>query len=231
MKTTGHCGSVRQAARWAALAAALAWAAAAHAATYKWVDERGVVHYTDHLPPEQVDKARIELGKDGLPIRKVDPAPTPEQRKAKEAEEAKAREAARVQDEMARRNRALLQSYTSEGEIELARRRALSTLEGVIQSAQAYSEQLGHRKTEAERRMAQYAGKTVPGALEREWVAVNAELGQQAELIAQKQREMLDVAARYDAILARWRGLTGDRSALEAAMAPTAASRTGTSKQ
>jgi hypothetical protein len=222
--------AVRQGAT--ALAAALFFAAASHAATYKWVDERGVVHYTDHLPPEQVDKARVELGKDGLPVRKVDPAPTPEQRRAKDADEAKAREAARTKEELARRNRALLQSYTSEAEIVLARQRALSTLEGVIQSAQAYSEQLANRKTEAERRKAGYAGRTVPAALERELVAVNAELGQQADLVTQKKREIAEVTAKYDGILARWRELAGDRDALDAAIAtPTAASQASRAKQ
>ena len=38
--------------------AATLWAAGhALAATYKWVDEKGVVHYTDKLPPDAVDKA------------------------------------------------------------------------------------------------------------------------------------------------------------------------------
>jgi len=41
-----------------ALAAAIAVGVpVAFAATYKWVDEKGVVHYTDKLPPDQVDKA------------------------------------------------------------------------------------------------------------------------------------------------------------------------------
>ena len=31
---------------------------AARAATYKWVDEKGVVHYTDKIPPEAVNKAQ-----------------------------------------------------------------------------------------------------------------------------------------------------------------------------
>ncbi|HET7374916.1 MAG TPA: DUF4124 domain-containing protein [Gemmatimonadaceae bacterium] len=210
----------------AALGAAMvafAFAAPVAAATYKWVDERGVVHYTDHLPPEQVDKARIELNKDGVPVKKVDPAPTPEQRKAKEAEEAKAREAVRAKEEGARRNRALLQSYTSEAEIELARRRALSTLEGVIQSAQMYSEQLVSRKAEAERKKAEYGNKPIPPALERESTTVDAELAQQADLLALKKREVAEVQSRYDAILARWRELTSDRNALEAAMAPAPA--------
>ncbi len=189
------------------------------AETYKWTDEHGVVHYTDKLPPEQVDKARIELNKQGVPVKKVDPALTPEQRKAKEAEEARLRDLARQQEDVARKNRALLQSYTSEAEIELAKKRALTTLDDVIRSAQAYSEQLVKRKAEVQKKKASYGDKSIPAALEREATTVEIELVQQGELIAQKKREAEQVQVKYDAVLARWRELTGNREAAEAAMA------------
>lgn len=199
-------------------AAVFAMPCAAFAATYKWTDENGVVHYTDKLPPEQIDKARVELNTQGVPVRKIDPALTPQQRKAKEAEEARAREIARAQEEVARKNRALLQSYTSEAEIELARKRALSTLDDIIQSAQAYSEQLVKRKNEVERKKATYGDKGVPVALDREAATVEVELVRQSELIAQKKREAAQVNAKYAAELARWRELTSSREATEAAM-------------
>jgi len=30
-----------------------------HAATYKWVDDQGVVHYTDKMPPEAINKGSV----------------------------------------------------------------------------------------------------------------------------------------------------------------------------
>ncbi len=199
-------------------AALVAIAPVVAAATYKWVDENGIVHYTDHVPPEQVDKGRVELNKQGLQIRKIDPAPTPEQRKAKEAEEARAREVAREREDVARRNRALLQSYTSEAEIDLARKRAISTIDAVVASAQAYSEQLRKRKAEVAHKKAEFGDKPVPAAVEREAATVDAELVQQDELIAQKKKEAVEVQAKYDAILARWRELTSSREATDAAL-------------
>jgi hypothetical protein len=205
----------------------LAVAVPALAATYKWVDEHGVVHYTDRVPPEQVDKARIELNREGIPIKKIDPALTPEQRKAKEVEDARQREIARGQEEVARRNKALLQSYTSEAEIELARKRALSTLDGIIQSALGYSEQLKARKEDVARKKAEFGNKPIPAALEREATTVDIELVRQNEVIAQKRRESAEVQAKYDAILARWRELTSSKEATEAAMAARPAPAAG----
>jgi hypothetical protein len=210
----------------AAIVIAASFSPLANATTYKWTDENGVVHYTDKVPPEQVDKAHIELNKQGVPVKKVDPTPTPEQRKAKEQEEARLRELARQQEDVARKNRALLQSYTSEAEIELARKRALSTLDAVVQSAQAYSEQLVKRRNEVARKKADYGDKPIPAALEREATTVEVELARQAELIAQKKHEAVEVQARYDATLARWRELTTNREATEAAMSAPPAPNT-----
>jgi hypothetical protein len=203
----------------AVVAALGAAAVSAAPTTYKWVDEKGVVHYTDKIPPDQVDRGRVELNKEGVPVKKVDPALTPEQRKAKEAEEARQRETAREKEDVARRNRALLQSYTSEAEIDLARKRALSTLDGIIESAHAYTEQLQRRKADVQRKRAEFGDKPIPAALEREAASVEVELVRQAELIAQKKREAAQVNARYAAELARWRELTGSKEATEAALA------------
>ena len=42
----------------ASLVVAFGFAGAARGATYKWVDEKGVIHYTDKIPPEASDKGR-----------------------------------------------------------------------------------------------------------------------------------------------------------------------------
>jgi hypothetical protein len=53
------------------------------AATYKWTDEKGVVHYTDKIPPEALNKGNVELNKQGVTVKRTDPALTPEQRRAR----------------------------------------------------------------------------------------------------------------------------------------------------
>ncbi|MGH8757792.1 MAG: DUF4124 domain-containing protein, partial [Burkholderiales bacterium] len=59
------------------------------AVMYKWVDENGVTHYGDSIPPEYRSRANEELNKRGVIIKKNDAALTPEQIKAKEEELAK----------------------------------------------------------------------------------------------------------------------------------------------
>lgn len=218
--TAGRAGGRGDALRAAFAFGALALAAVlltlagpARAATYKWVDEKGVVHYTDKLPPEAVDKATVELSKQGIPLRKTEKALTPEQRRAIEQEEARQREVAKQQEEVARRDRALVSSYTSEAEIDLARNRSLQTINNVIQSSLAYTEQLNKRKAEAEAKKAQVEGKPMAATIDRELDGIDSELARQTELVAQKKRESTAITAKYDADKARWRELVAAKVA------------------
>ena len=194
-------------------AALLAGPGTVRAATYKWVDDKGVVHYTDKMPVEAVNKGSVELNKQGVPVKKVDPAVSPEQRRAREAEEERQRQLARSQEETARRDRALLASYATEPEIDLARNRTLATIDAAVQSAQAYSEQLSRRRADIVAKKASYGDKPVPPSIQGELDSVNAEIARQAELIARKKTESVSVAARYDADKQRWRELTTARAA------------------
>lgn len=200
----------------AALAIALfAVAVPGHAATYKWVDEKGVVHYTDKIPPEAVNKGNVQLDKNGVPIRRTDPAMTSEQRRKLAEEDARQQQLAKDRELVDRRDRALLATYTVESEIDLARKRALSTIEQQVQSATAYTGQLAKRKSDVEQRKAALGDKPVPPVLERELANINAELGRQDDLLTAKQKEVVVVNARYDADKKRWREL---RAATEAQM-------------
>jgi hypothetical protein len=173
------------------------------------------------MPPEAVDKGSVELNKQGLPVKRTDPAPTLEQRRAKVAEEERQRQLAREREVVDRRDRALMQSYTSEDEIDLARSRALATIDTQVQSAQAYSVQLTKRRVELEDKRKSFGDKPVPPAFEREMESIGEELAKQDALIAEKKREATAVTARYDADKARWRELRAIAQAKEG-LAPTA---------
>ncbi len=209
----------------AAGAVILSAVGSARAATYKWVDEKGVVHYTDKLPPEAVDKASTELSKQGVPVNKTDKALTPEQRRAKELEAEKAKEAARAQEEIARRDRALVASYTSEAEIDLALNRSLQTINNVILSSQAFSEQLNKRKADVETKKAESQGKAVVAVLDRELESIDAELARQADLVAQKNKEAAAITAKYDADKQRWRELSASKEKTAANDKPASATK------
>ena len=111
------------------------------AGTYKWTDEQGVVHYSDKAPAETPAKGATVLDKQGRPVKKIDPPLTPEQIKAKADEEERVRALAKAKDVQARKDRALMQSYTSESEIDIAKKSNLSMSEQLVEMAKLYAQQ------------------------------------------------------------------------------------------
>jgi hypothetical protein len=180
--------------------ALLALSTHVHAALYKWTDERGIVHYSDKLPPDAVNRARYELNRQALPVRKTDAVRPPVHRLAKtETEQQRVREAEREKIIAERRDKALLESYTDPGEIDLAKSRAVATIEGQIESAQAFVAQMQKRRDELETKKGTYAPRPVPGEIAREILSIDDEIARQNEFIAARKKESASVAARYDA--------------------------------
>jgi hypothetical protein len=181
----------------------------AHAALYKWTDEHGMVHYSDKLPVDAVNRANSELSRQGITLHKTEQARPAPQRIAKiaETDEQKLREAERERVLAARRDRALIESYANEAEIDLAKSRAVATINGQLQSARAFVAQMSKRRQELEDKKPTFAPRPVPGSLVREIETIDEEVARQNELIAAKQKESAGVAARYDADKQRFREL------------------------
>ena len=194
---------------WASAIAVLGLVCAAGTAAgaggmYKWTDDQGVVHYTDRIPPESVSKGATVLDKQGRSVKTIDPAPTAEQRKAIEAEAERQRDVAKANAEQARRDRALTQSFSSEAEIDVARARAVSTMEAQLTTIGAYIADMTRRKQELEKRKAGYGAKPVPASLDTELSSVSEELARQNALLAQKREALAAIGKKYDADKKRW---------------------------
>ena len=177
----------------------LAIATGAHAALYKWVDTQGIVHYSDRLPPDAVNRASTQLNREGVVVRKVGQVPTAAEQQARETQEKQKREQQHEKMLAERRDRALLDSYTNESDIDLAKTRALATIEGQITSARAYVAQIAKRRAQLEAQKAGVASKPVPAAIASELASIDGELARQAEFIAGKEKDAAATAARYDA--------------------------------
>ena len=107
-----------------------------HAQLYKWVDENGKTQYTDTIPPASTDRARKELRSDGTVKQSTDRAATAEEKRlaaAKAVEDAKLRAA---QDERERKDKALLNTYSSLTDFDRVRDRALGTIATDIRALQ-----------------------------------------------------------------------------------------------
>jgi len=188
---------------------ALAYTASrdAHAVTYKWVDDKGIVHYADKMPAEAVNRGHVELDRQGVQFKKTDRALTPDEVRARADDTERQRQEAKEREVLARRDRALLASYTREEDLDLARQRALTTIDGQMQSARVYAAALVKRQQEILEKKQTYGNKPVPAVLDRELESVEGELAKTNALVEAKKQESLGVATKYDTDKQRWRML------------------------
>lgn len=188
----------------AAVASQPAWAG-----MYKWVDEKGATHYGDTIPPQYANQATTELNKKGMVIRKTDAALTPEQIQAKKEEEARKKEETLKAAEQQRKDKTLLNTYTSEKEVDLARDRNLQQSELVIKSTQSRIKSVQGRLDQYRKQADTIARskKPVPGDLQTDIKNAEQELARLEDIVSQKQKEMETIKVRFEGDKKRYREL------------------------
>jgi len=102
---------------------------------YRWVDEQGVVHYGDHIPPEYATQDRAILNNQGVEVGHLDAQKTADQLAADARERA-------VLMKQKQHDAFLITTYTSVKDIETLRDARLDQLRGQRTAAEQYVESL-----------------------------------------------------------------------------------------
>src|SRR6267378_238176 len=187
--------------------------AAAQERMYKCVDARGKVYYTQVPPPECLGRDTQELNKSGTLIRKNPAAMTPAQEQAREAERRKKLEDEERSREERRKNLALLNTYSSEKDIEEARARSLAETQGAIADTERRIEGAQKRHKELETEKEFYVKKPMPFKLKQEIANNEIEIQNQIVLLDAKKKEISTINAKYDTDKRRYVELTSGKGA------------------
>ena len=130
-------------------------------ATYKCVNEKGVTLIGD-TPPDGCEHVEMyEMSPSGQVLRKIDPTPTPDQQKAYAADADRRRAAEKAAAEQKRKDSALMNTYSSEKEIDIARDRNTEPIRSRIKSAKQRIEAVNKRIKQLDEEMEFYkSGKS-----------------------------------------------------------------------
>lgn len=177
----------------------VAQGANAEARLKKWVDEKGEVHYGDVVPPEYANKDRVLLDKKGRQV------------KSPEEEEGASMAEKKAALEQRRKDHALLNTYSNEKEIDLARDRNLqqveARIEGIKMLQKSAQESLaGFHQEEADLRQ---AGKPAPASLKADIKASEEKIAKLKQDLETANEKAASVRAAYEADKMRYRELTG----------------------
>ena len=191
--------------------------AAAQERMYKCVDAKGKVYYTQVPPPECLGRDTQELNKSGTLIRK-NPAViplTPAQEQARETERKKKIEEEEKSKEERRKNLALLNTYSSEKDIEDARARALKEAQGAIEDTERSITGAEKRRQELESEKEFYVKKPMPFKLKQEITNNEITIRNQTVLLDAKKKEISTINAKYDEDRRRYIELTSGKGAAQ----------------
>lgn len=172
---------------------------------YKWVDKNGQTHYGETIPPEYADRDTKMLDKG----RVTDRSETFDDKKKNSAKSETPEDKAAM--EARRKDEALLNSFTNEKEIDLARDRGLLQIEARINSfttlIKSANASLADLRQESDTRTKQ--GKQIPQSLTDDIAAAEARILKLQKDLESSQKESAVVRARYEAEKQRFRQLKG----------------------
>ena len=192
------------------LAVAPAAAQQAPQRMYKCVDAKGKTYYTQMPPPECLGRETQELNKSGSVIRRT-PREVPltaAQKEAREAERKNKLEAEEKAKEERRKNSALLNTYSSDKDIDYARSQALKEAEAAIKETEKRIVDAQKRQKQLDSEKEFYTKKPMPVKLRQDISNIEIEIKNQQELLEAKKKEIGTINAKYDEDKRRYVELT-----------------------
>jgi Domain of unknown function (DUF4124) len=176
---------------------------------YKWVDEQGITHYGDHIPPEYAAQEQHVINSHGVEINHLDAQKSPEQLAAEEQK--------RLEAEQARnRDRNLLNTYASVQEIERLRDQRVTLLSDQIKVTSQFLELLNGKLKKLETgsmRFKPYNSEPnappMPDQFAEDLVRVDNDIHTQELNLKEKRSEEATMSQQFESDIARFKELKG----------------------
>jgi Domain of unknown function (DUF4124) len=193
----------------AAVLAAGAWGASSTHKVYRWVDDQGVTHYGDQIPPEYAAQAHGVINNQGIEVEHTDAQKTAEQLAAEDQKRLDA-------EQRANRDRNLLTTYGSVQEIEHLRDQRLSLLTDQIKLKEQFLETLNVKMNKLKATSSHYKpyssdpkAPPMTDQLTEDLVRVGSDIHTQEENLRQKRSEQANTNQEFDGDIARFKELKG----------------------
>lgn len=176
---------------------------------HRWVDENGVVYYSDRVPPQATGRAREKVNKRGVVVDAVAAAKTPDERKAGARLNALRAEQQRLLVEQASRDEVLLRTFGTEAELLQARDNRLAAIDIMIEITSGNSNQLKDHLLSLQKDAAELElnGKPVPHKLVEEIKRTRQQITHQEAEIAERQRDKERLGKKFQRDLERFQEL------------------------
>jgi len=176
---------------------------------YEWVDEHGLRHYGDHIPPEYAAQEQHIVNSQGIEVQRLEAQKTPEQLAA---ESQKKLEAAQRES----RDRNLLNTYVSVQEIERLRDQRLALVQDQIKVTNQFLETLDARLRKLRANGMNFKpysddpkAPPMSDQMTEDLVHVGNDMRTQQQNLQQKRSEEATMSKQFESDIARFKELKG----------------------
>jgi hypothetical protein len=182
---------------------------AAGAVRYKWRDAEGNLHYSDSLPSDANVLGYDVVTGQGVLVKRVAPAMSPDERAAAKAKEAEARSALSETERQDREDQQLLAANPTEADLLQSQQQQLEMIDLQIKSLQTGLESLERNLTELLGRAADHEreGNPVPAKLTKQIADVRSKIDAQHKRLDRNAAEKAKTTTGFSAELDRYRAL------------------------
>jgi Domain of unknown function (DUF4124) len=176
---------------------------------YKWVDEQGITHYGDNIPPEYAAQEQHVINSQGVETERVEAQKSPEQVAAEEQK--------KIAAEMsASRDKNLLNTYVAVSEIERLRDQRLGLLSDQVKVTGQFLEILDGRLKKlrvSSMRFKPYSSDPnappMTDQVAEDLVRVGNDIRTQEENLREKRSEEAIMSKQFESDIARFKQLKG----------------------
>jgi hypothetical protein len=176
---------------------------------YKWVDEQGVTHYGDHIPPEYASQEQHVINARGVETERIEAQRSPEQMAAEEQKRIDA-------ERRASRDKNLLNTYGSVAEIERLRDQRLALLTDQIKVTGQFLEILNGRLKKLRINSMHFRpyssdpkAPPMSDQFAEDLVRVGNDIHTQQENLRARRSEEATMSKQFDSDIARFKELKG----------------------
>lgn len=187
----------------------------AQAAMYKWVDENGHIHFSDSIPLKYISRAHKELNHQGIVIKQKDAAKTPEQKAEDKRLANERRRLALLEKKKKQRDRVLLDTYTTERDLIVARDARLDAVDAQIRLAKTI---IGDAKKNLESlskqvAMIQESNRQVPVDVYQRIDKEKRQVSVHSGVKKKHQRRYDEISAQFNGYIKRFKVLKAEQKA------------------
>jgi len=188
-----------------------------YAGLKKWIDDDGHVHYGDRVPSEYLRKEHSILNEQGVTIRKSEAMKTDdelsEEEKKRKIENAKKTKRMIIERKKILKDRVLLDTFTTEKDLEIARDSRIEAIDSQISLAEALIKNDKKKLANVNNRIKvlNEAGRTPPENLHKKVISVTRHMENNIVYIEDKKNERNETLKTFDQDIKRFRELMGQK--------------------